>query len=453
MKSNRHFLLHLAFALILGIAGLIFSYKIYPSCSWLYSFAYYPVDKVKGEWVELGFIAECIRISLLTLFMIILFWSRKDGNIEDQSLSNESFSECASTFFCGRGVYSNFIKKGGWNIFWTLLALIGLFLYHFYLGPLAMYTDTIKTFEGSTMLNFPHFLNFTEYFRPYLFYFLYSFSGYMLIAIPTFVIIRDAQRLDRDIIQKEFKKVRKMLLDSEAQTSNLKLLTSLATEFRVFVNTFCTRFGKYVFFSSILIIYWTAEFSLNIQWSLAIWAQELMKIVIWIFAIAVPSLVWCYLNKINNIRRAILNRLYEAIRNPDTDQPAGGKNDLENEISRLEKLTSFEILIKRIKAQSLVFGIVISLAIGSASHLSKTNVINMRPVIQHFVPYPVSSLIVIAIQLNQSSPEAKDGTDLEDNSIKRSKNPFLQFGACKAYPPDTVLYENLLCKTCCLKNE
>jgi hypothetical protein len=164
--------------LFLGGVGLYLSYGPLSSGAWYWA---YGALQQGGEYYNLGGLVEFYRLLLLTVLFVVAQYSL--------------FPDTARPYWEGRlrplSFYQHFFKSGPrWLRFFAAALVMVTVLYSLVGGPNILRSDFQAVFG-------PQPFPFREYTLPYLAYLPYTLTMYLLIALPTFVVVVQGLRDDR----------------------------------------------------------------------------------------------------------------------------------------------------------------------------------------------------------------------------------------------------------------
>ncbi len=380
--------------LVIGAASLYLSYGPWTSGSWYW--AYGAFQPQGGLYQNLGGWREFIRLLILTLtFVIAQRWifareSRKYWHTRPRFLS----------------FYRHlFVAGPKWLCILCVVAACLAVVYHVAPGPLILFNE-----YASAIAPFP--LSFGEHFLPYLSYLPYTFTLYILIALPMFIVVVEAVTADRKRVRDLAERIYGGPPGSLADGDEIKLQAeSIETRFLDVREQITKITSKYVYMALLVILYYEIEIGSGLILQLACWAQELTKWSAWVFIIAVLPyfVVTCF-----RIYTGICSRSQEVLRELANRALELRDRDAADSVNRLRiefasKYTVLSFLQSLAKSGSVAVVVFVLVFGGTYRYLENRGLIDPRRIVQTAIPWPVSPVVLIGVDLLDIGPSGAAG--------------------------------------------
>jgi hypothetical protein len=399
-EMTTNILLYGLVCLIMSAVGLYLSYGPWTSGSWYWA---YGAFLWHGEYQNVGGLREFIRIVFLLLFFILA----QHFIFTEESKKYWEGNPKLLSFY--RYLFGSGPKWPKWlRVFCKLaagLAFCITVLYHVVGGPLMLFDD-----YNSAIVPFP--LSFEEHFRPYLGYLPYSFTLYILIALPMFIVVVEGIVTDNKKIHGLAEQISEIDPKSLTDEKKIKLKAQSIVNFFLDVRVELTRTAsKYVWMALLVIIYYEIEIGARLILNLACWAQEITKWCVWIFIIFIlPYFIITnyriYTRTYDNSQDN-LNHLADRALELQKADTAGSVNKLRSEFET--KYTALSFIMSLVKSGSVAIVVFLLLMNSTYKYLESLEPIERRKSIEIAIPWPVSPLVFAGADLLGVAPSSAVG--------------------------------------------
>jgi hypothetical protein len=359
--------------LFLGSLGLYLSYGPLSSGAWYWA---YGAIQQGGAYYNLGGLVEFYRLVLVTVLFVVA--------------QSSLFPDTARPYWMGRRLrplsfYQHFFKTGPlWLRLFTIVLVVVTVLYSVVGGPNILRSDFEAVFG-------PAPLPFQEYVLPYLAYLPYTLTIYLLIALPTFVVVVQGLRDDRQSILE----LRSPL--PEADLAGLEEGESIALEVAKIEHAIISLrekvvriLDKYLAMMAVLIIYYGIEVGTRMLAQLACWAQVGAKWAAWVLIIAVMPVFIVgtynvYTRTYHKMQASLRELADRALRLSDREA-LETVNDVRGEFQG--KYTFISFIWSLQTASVAVLALIVFFSIGRA-YVAGLDTAERRALVDNVLPWPV----------------------------------------------------------------
>ncbi len=378
--------------LVIGAASLYLSYGLWTSGTWYWAYGAFPVWAAGKEiYQNLGGWRELIRLVVLVLFFVLAqrwIFTKESKKYWEAKPRLVSFYRYL------------FASDPKWLRFLCLVAGGLVVVYHVALGPILLSNE-----YASKIAPFP--LSFEEHFLPYLGYLPYTFTLYILIVLPMFIVIVEGIVTDQKRVRGLAEPIHKVEPGSLASGEQVALQAESIVKSFLDVREQITRIvGKYTYMALLVIIYYEIEIGGGLILQLACWAQELNKWSAWIFIIVVlpyfaVTSFRMYAAAYDESQDALCNlasRALELLDKDTTDLVNKLRGDFES------KYTILSFILSLAKSGSVAVAIFLLVATGTYTYLKNNKLIEPRRIVQTAIPWPVSPVLLAGADLLTLAP-------------------------------------------------
>lgn len=386
---SKRLIIYTIIAFLIGVLGLLFSYHVHTSFSWICNFDVYLIDK---EYKRYGGVSEFFWLIIYSIIFLITMGS--------------CFKELTYKYFTKDIFFLTWVKKSKVHLTFLLLIFFALVIYNLVVAPINLHNRMSD--PGDSYCN----SEFNEYARPYFWYFLHGFTMYILFTIPMFFVARENFIKDRGDIKKKELDMKNKIGYKGAKIKIEDYVEDLKINYQDLFDEYVQRSKKYylVLLEFICFLVLGTKF---VFYSFTYSAKNIAQYAIILPLFAIVVLFAFSYGKMENIKNIIITKIKD-IKNklPNNQQVDFGKVEYLNKAIGEIGSNNITMLGKCLKDNLLAFIITAILLF-----MMKSPPLNARSNVKNLPP-PLNSICIAYIELNNTSEKMDDKEWKENKEIQ-----------------------------------